>query len=196
MRFRYRNPSAHSLPHRLPQGLRTGPCVLIITTSTWESVSTAMSGHRGLSQKVTSPTAPDSKRIAYSCQTREASFITPYRNHRGHAGVVALLPTSSRGRGASDTVRAIIGSSQSGRRIVSDWAVIQGQLPPWAGSEKYEMATYTANFCPIHGGGAASQSRRCTTILHSEDKDCKRFLVRSDQRPRRSRPDGLWDFLW
>jgi hypothetical protein len=68
--------------------------------------------------KVTSPTAPDSKRIAASCQTREASFITPYRNHRGHACVVALLPISSRGRGASDTVRAIIGHMDitSGRR--------------------------------------------------------------------------------
>ena len=92
MRFRYRNSSARSLPHRLPQVLRTGPCFLIITTSTWESVSTAMSGHRGLSQKVTSPTAPDSKRIAASCQTREASFITPYRNHRGHNLAFALRP--------------------------------------------------------------------------------------------------------
>jgi hypothetical protein len=30
------------------------------------------------------------------------------------------------------------------------------------------LATYTANLCPIHCGGAASHSRLCTTILHSE----------------------------
>jgi hypothetical protein len=38
------------------------------------------------------------------------------------------------------------------------------------------MATYPANLCPIHCGGAASHSRRRTTILHSEGGDCKRFL--------------------
>src|SRR5260370_2416914 len=33
---------------------------------------------------VSTPTATDSKRIAASCQTEQASFITPYRNHHGH----------------------------------------------------------------------------------------------------------------
>jgi hypothetical protein len=37
-------------------------------------------------------------------------------------------------------------------------------------------ATYPANFCPLQCGGAMSHSRRRTTILHSEDGDCKRFL--------------------
>lgn len=46
----------------------------------------------------------DSKRIAALCQTVEASFITPYRNHLGHAGmlrssrsryVAAVLPIRS-----------------------------------------------------------------------------------------------------
>jgi hypothetical protein len=32
----------------------------------------------------------DSKRIAVSCQTGQASFITPYRNHRGHIRPIRL----------------------------------------------------------------------------------------------------------
>src|SRR5260370_29949871 len=32
-----------------------------------------------------------------------------------------------------------------------------------------------ANLCPIHCGGAASQSRQRTTILHNKSGDCKRF---------------------
>ena len=39
-----------------------------------------------------------------------------------------------------------------------------------------EMATYTANLCPIHCGGGASHSRLCTTILHSESGHGKRVL--------------------
>ena len=39
----------------------------------------------------------------------------------------------------------------------------------------YDMATYTANLCPIHRGGAASHSRQRTTILDSEGGDCKRL---------------------
>src|SRR5687767_6490673 len=47
-------------------------------------------------------------------------------------------------------------------------------------------ATYLGNLCPIHCSGAASHSRRRTTILHSEGGDCKRLcenLTTNFERP-------------
>jgi hypothetical protein len=35
---------------------------------------------------------------------------------------------------------------------------------------------YAANLCPIPCGGAVSHTRLRTTILHSEGRDCKRYL--------------------
>jgi hypothetical protein len=45
-------------------------------------------------------------------------------------------------------------------------------------------ATYPANICPIHCGGATSHSRHRTTILHNESVYSKRFFVAIDPRPR------------
>jgi hypothetical protein len=59
----------------------------------------------------------------------------------------------------------------------------------------YEWATYTANLCPIHCGGAAGHSRRRTTILHSEGGYCKRFLRDLTSKPWEPVQTGLWDSL-
>jgi hypothetical protein len=42
--------------------------------------------------------------------------------------------------------------------------------------EATDNATYPANLCPIHCGGAANRSTARTTILHNECGVCKRFL--------------------
>jgi hypothetical protein len=52
-----------------------------------------------------------------------------------------------------------------------------------------EMATCTANLCPIHCDGAASHSRRRTTILYSEGGHCKKFLRELTGKPREPVPD-------
>jgi len=55
------------------------------------------------------------KPIALSCQTAQASFNAPYRNHRGPTR--PTIPGSSR-RGAPDTVLGVVGScDQTGTRL-------------------------------------------------------------------------------
>jgi hypothetical protein len=68
------------------------------------------------------PPSLDSKRIAVSRQTGQASFIAPYRNHHGHVRAL-LQPISSGGRGASDTVLGIIVSVDA-RRWVHGEAIL------------------------------------------------------------------------
>jgi hypothetical protein len=58
-----------------------------------------------------------------------------------------------------------------GARVPDSWC--RGLLSPTIGKS---LATYPANLCPLHCGGAASHSGPRTTILHSEGGHCKRFL--------------------
>src|ERR1019366_2588357 len=51
-----------------------------------------------------------SKRIAASCQTDQASFIAPYRNHHGHQQSLPPQMIRGGGRDGSDTVLHNIGS--------------------------------------------------------------------------------------
>ena len=64
------------------------------------------------------PTRPVSKHSGFKTHSsflpiEEASFIAPYRNHRGHQSAQNSDDLSLCGRGASDTVLNIIGSYES-----------------------------------------------------------------------------------
>jgi hypothetical protein len=65
---------------------------------------------------------------------------------------------------------------------------------PWKIGKR--CATYPANLCPIHRDGAASHSRRRTTILHTEGGHCKRFLRELTSKPREPVQTGLRGSLW
>src|ERR1700733_308960 len=86
-----------------------------------------------------------SKRIAASCQTEQASFITPYQTPRGHAGILRSPPISPCGRGASpDEVLAIVkpetvvGWHRAGFRLYWHW-----RSRPRGGRSKVSQALRT-----------------------------------------------------